>query len=121
MASPADNSSFAHSDTVAEPSNLPRSRYIPAAVRRAVFELDQGGCTFVDSNGRRCSEESYLELHHLQPFALHGAHVTSNLTLRCRAHNALAAEDELGRAFVARKQQSLRHEPLVAQTKTRGS
>src|SRR5258705_942519 len=32
-----------------------KTRYIPAAIRRAVWERDNGQCTFVGSNGRRCA------------------------------------------------------------------
>jgi hypothetical protein len=51
-----------------------RSRAIPAAVRRAVFERDGGACAFVDAQGRRCGCTSGVELHHVVPFAMGGAH-----------------------------------------------
>jgi len=68
-----------------------------------VFERDGARCTFVDSAGRRCRETHYLELHHLRAFAQGGEHHSSNLALRCRAHNALAAEEDFGRDFVEKK------------------
>ena len=68
------------------------SRYIPAAVRRAVYVRDEGRCTFVDSRGRRCSARSKVELHHQQAFARGGPATVDNLTLRCQAHNQLQAE-----------------------------
>jgi hypothetical protein len=80
-----------------------RGRHIPAAVRREVFERDAARCTFVDSAGRRCREAHCLELHHLRAFAQGGEHLSSNLALRCRAHNALAAEEDFGRDFVEKK------------------
>jgi hypothetical protein len=80
-----------------------RGRHIPAAVRRDVFERDAARCTFVDSTGQRCRESHCLELHHLQAFAQGGGHESSNLTLRCRAHNALAAEEDFGRNLVDQK------------------
>ena len=92
-----------------------RVRYVPAAERREVYRRDCGRCTYVDDRGERCSETHYLELHHLQPFARQGAHVASNLTLRCRAHNALAAELDFGPELMAKKHDSLRHESLTAQ------
>ena len=70
----------------------PGSRHIPAAVKRAVWFRDRGQCTFVSKQGRRCKERSFLELHHIQPFALGGEPTTGNITLRCRGHNALEAE-----------------------------
>ncbi|HEX2874190.1 MAG TPA: HNH endonuclease [Polyangiaceae bacterium] len=90
----------------------PRSRYIPAAVRREVFERDDGRCSYVDERGERCCETCYLELHHLQPFASDGPHLASNLTLRCAAHNALAAEEEFGRQLIAERREATRHQAL---------
>lgn len=80
-----------------------RSRYIPAAVRREVFERDAAQCTFVDSAGQRCRETHCLELHHLRAFGLGGEHDAANVALRCRAHNELAAEQDFGRELIASK------------------
>ena len=91
-----------------------RSRYVAAAVRREVYRRDDGCCTYVDARGRRCGEARYLELHHLQPFANGGANVALNLTLRCAAHNALAAETDFGRRLIANRRSSKRHEALAA-------
>ena len=63
-----------------------RSRYVPASVRRAVWERDAGQCAFVGSAGR-CDSTECLEFHHVVPFAARGATEESNLQLRCRAHN----------------------------------
>jgi hypothetical protein len=57
-------------------------------------------CTYVDRTGRRCTETHRLEFHHVRPFALGGAHTAANLTLRCAAHNALAAEEDFGRECI---------------------
>jgi hypothetical protein len=57
----------------------------------------------------------FLELHHLRAYAHGGEHSEDNLTLRCRAHNALAAEEELGRDFVEQRRDSLGHEPFARQ------
>ncbi len=48
----------------------PTSRHIPAAVKRVVHARDQGRCTYVDENGRRCTESEQLEIHHNKPFGL---------------------------------------------------
>ena len=80
-----------------------RGRYVPAAVRRAVWARDGERCTYVDARGQRCRETSGLELHHDAPYALGGPPTESNLRLRCKAHNDLAAEHDFGRDFVARK------------------
>jgi hypothetical protein len=87
-----------------------RGRYVAAADRRAVFERDGRRCSYVDSHGGRCRETRYLELHHLKPFAQGGANLASNLTLRCAAHNALAAEEDFGREHMEQKRAQARHE-----------
>jgi 5-methylcytosine-specific restriction endonuclease McrA len=77
-----------------------RGRHIPAAVRRAVFERDGQHCSYVAATGKRCFETNRLEFHHLKPFAAGGEHAAANLTLRCAAHNALAAEEAFGRGHI---------------------
>jgi hypothetical protein len=75
----------------------PGSRHIPAAVKRAVWFRDRAQCAFVaQPSGRRCKERSFLELHHIQPFALGGEATTGNIALRCRRHNAYEAEAVFG-------------------------
>ncbi|MGQ0548287.1 MAG: hypothetical protein ACT4PY_01260, partial [Armatimonadota bacterium] len=39
------------------------SRHVPAEVKRAVWSRDGGRCAFVADNGRRCTEEAFLEFH----------------------------------------------------------
>jgi hypothetical protein len=80
-----------------------RGRGAAAAVRRAVWKRDGGRCTYVDETGQRCRETSCLELHHEQAYARGGPPTVENLSLRCRAHNALAAEQDFGREFMAQK------------------
>jgi hypothetical protein len=75
----------------------PRSRYIPAAVRRVVWRRDGGQCGFVDQTGRRCTERRGLELHHHEPFGRGGAHDPNTISLRCRTHNAYLAERDYGK------------------------
>ena len=66
------------------------SRHIPAAVRREVWRRDDGRCAFVGRNGR-CTERSFLEFHHVQPYAAGGSATSDNIQLRCRSHNAYEA------------------------------
>jgi len=80
-----------------------RSRYIPAEVRRAVFERDGEQCTFVDERGRRCPETRRLELDHAEGFARGAPHTVDSLRIRCRAHNLGSAERMYGRAFMEEK------------------
>jgi hypothetical protein len=66
------------------------SRHIPASVKRDVWRRDEGRCAY---NGRegRCTERSFLEYHHVQPYAAGGMATPANIELRCRAHNAYEA------------------------------
>jgi hypothetical protein len=90
--------------TLTLPATLPtgtetgrgRGRAIPAAVRRAVFERDGGACAFVDAAGKRCGCTSGVELHHVVPFAMGGAHSAENLRVYCRAHNQRQGERDFG-------------------------
>ena len=66
-----------------------RSRRVPAATRRVVVPRDGGQCTFIATNGRRCTAVLYLEFHHAGvPFARGGGPGADNIALHCRAHNA---------------------------------
>jgi 5-methylcytosine-specific restriction endonuclease McrA len=73
---------------------LTPTRYIPAAVKRAVWHRDGGQCAFVGAG--RCTERGFLEYHHVVPFADGGETTVDNLKLRCRAHNAYEAERWFG-------------------------
>jgi hypothetical protein len=73
------------------------SRHIPASVRRAVFERDGERCVYRDDRGERCRETLGLEIHHRHAHALGGPATLDNVELRCRSHNALAAEEDFGR------------------------
>lgn len=75
----------------------PSSRYVASDVRRRVWYRDGGRCAFVSRGGLRCEERTCLEYHHRRPFAAGGETTLENLELRCRAHNAHAAELWLGR------------------------
>jgi hypothetical protein len=85
-----------------ETDTNPSSRHIPAAVRRLVYEKDAGRCAYRDTYGRRCAKRHELEFHHKNPFALGGDHSPANLTLMCRAHNTLLAEQDYGKEVMAR-------------------
>lgn len=63
------------------------SRHVPSAVKRAVWQRDEGRCAFVGREGR-CHETGFLEFHHVEPYSEGGRTTIENLSLRCRAHNA---------------------------------
>jgi hypothetical protein len=65
-------------------------RYIPSAVRRAVWKRDSGRCAFVGTSGR-CTETGWLEFHHVHPHAEGGRASIENIQLRCHAHNQYEA------------------------------
>jgi hypothetical protein len=92
-----------------------RGRHIPAATRRAVAARDDYRCTYADTSGNRCKETRSLEFHHVVPFAVSCCHDVSNLTLRCAAHNALAAEEDFGRDLVQEMRSDTRHERFSQQ------
>jgi hypothetical protein len=80
----------------------PLSRHIPAEVRRLVYERDGGRCAYRERHGLRCGKRHDLEFHHKHPFARGGDHSPANLTLMCRAHNTLLAEQDYGEDVMAR-------------------
>jgi hypothetical protein len=69
-----------------------QSRHVPRDVTRAVWERDGGQCAFVSSAGRRCTESTFLELHHIQPYAKQGPATVANISLRCWRHNHYEGE-----------------------------
>ena len=77
-----------------------QSRYIPAAVRRAVWDRDGGRCAFVSKDGKRCNSTHRLEVHHIDPHARGGPATVENLSLRCRTHNLYEAELAFGADFM---------------------
>ncbi len=91
---------------LAETDTTPKSRYIPAPVRRVVHERDAGRCTYRDKRGRRCTKRHDLEFHHRKPFGRGGPHSPEVLTLHCKVHNELMAELDYGKEVMARFQRS---------------
>ena len=59
------------------------SRHIPHAVQRTVVARDQLQCTFVSSEGKRCSERGWLQLHHEKPFGRGGPATDDNIRVLC--------------------------------------
>ena len=77
-----------------------KPRYIPASIRREVWERDQGRCTFVATTGHRCEAQATLEYDHIVPVARGGTSTAGNLRLLCRAHNQHVAEQIFGEGFM---------------------
>jgi hypothetical protein len=73
-------------------SSTAPSRHVPREVKRAVWERDAGQCAFVSPTGRRCTERTFLEFHHIQPYAMQGPATVANISVRCWRHNQYEAE-----------------------------
>ena len=73
----------------ARPANANPNRYIPSAVRHAVYMRDQGIC-------QNCGSTRAMEMDHIKPYALGGEHSLENLRLLCRSCNQRSAIDTFG-------------------------
>ena len=94
----------------------PDSRHIPAHVERAVWQRDEGQCAY-EGPAARCHERSFLEFHHVRPWAVGGPPSVENVALRCAAHNAYEADVYFGpirAAMAGRDDDSFRNESGVA-------
>jgi hypothetical protein len=85
-------------------------RYVPAAVKRAVWERDQGRCTWPMGDGKRCGATRRLEFDHDLEVALGGKPTIGNIRILCKGHNLMKAEQHLGRAFMAKFRKERRAE-----------
>jgi hypothetical protein len=75
---------------------------IPAAVKRAVWERDQGRCNWPIDGGGVCGATHRLELDHIVPWAEWGGETEANLRVVCRTHNRLAARKVFGERVMGR-------------------
>jgi hypothetical protein len=63
---------------------------LTAEQKHAVFERDQGCCTHVGLDGKRCNQDRWIEVHHIHPVSRGGTNELSNLTTLCSFHHDLA-------------------------------
>ena len=84
----------------------PGSRDIDAAVERVVRERDDNRCAFIGKSGRRCGATRFVEIHHVEAWALGGGKAVEELSLRCRRHNRYESERIFG-PYKPRKTQEL--------------
>ena len=94
----------------AEPAPKADNRHIPHAVRREVLERDGARCSYVSSDGKRCDQRGFLELHHEEPFGRGGAATVGNIRVVCRSHNQLFAERDYGSGFMRQRMERPRTE-----------
>lgn len=67
-------------------------RYIPARIKRAVWQRDDGRCSWRFPDGAPCGSRDALEFDHFRPFAKGGrSDDARNVRLLCRMHNRAAA------------------------------
>lgn len=75
-----------------------RTRHIPDAVKAQVWERDEGRCTYVGVDGKRCGSTSFIEFdHYPTPWSEGGTNTADNLRLLCQPHNRLVGEKEFGK------------------------
>ena len=68
---------------------LPGRRPLPARVKHEVVLRDENQCTFVSSQGRRCSEKRWLSGHHIKEVSRGGLNEVGNIQLLCSGHHRM--------------------------------
>jgi len=69
------------------PEQTKYTRHIPAPIKLQVILRDNGRCTYQDSQGKRCDQARWIEIHHIKPLSEGGTNTLSNLTTLCAAHH----------------------------------
>jgi hypothetical protein len=69
-------------------------RSLPSPLRTQIFQRDSASCTYKGVNGKICGSESFLQIHHLRPWAQGGNHQPENLQILCAAHHELKHEKD---------------------------
>ncbi|MCC7405956.1 MAG: HNH endonuclease [Bdellovibrionales bacterium] len=70
-----------------QPSVRPPRRPLAAATKHRVYLKFESRCSHIDQRGERCTENKFLEVHHLKPLHLGGDDRLENLTLLCSGHH----------------------------------
>ena len=92
-------------------------RFPSAALRDQVLKRDGFQCSFVSSDGIRCSCTAGLQVDHIRPWAAGGRTAASNLRALCRAHNLMFARRVFGTEKLNRviETRSKRENPVASQ------
>ncbi len=90
---------------VAKPRKTPppsTTDHVPAHMRRAVFERDDGRCQVpVASGGGVCGSTYRVQIGHFPtPRALGGLATLDNLRCECETHNQFQADRDFGKPFM---------------------
>jgi hypothetical protein len=93
-AAPPKLADSASSPAVSPPSK--RSRHVPAAVWRAVWERDHGHCAWPLESGEVCGSTDRIEFDHVEGFARGAATTVDGGRLLCRPHQLAAARQLYG-------------------------
>jgi hypothetical protein len=86
-------------EAAATPAQLPsteRSRRVPAAVWRGVWERDHGCCAWPLENGGVCGSTRQLELDHIKGWALGAETTVHECRILCRFHQDVSARQLYG-------------------------
>ena len=67
----------------------PPRKPIKAESRHEAVARDDGRCSFVGADGKRCDSDRWLHLHHVVPVARGGTDEPTNLVCLCSEHHAL--------------------------------
>jgi hypothetical protein len=78
-----------------KPLPAPGRRPVRISVRHEVVRRHGNQCSFVGSDGRRCSQKRWLALHHKREVAHGGLNTAENLQPLCHAHHALVHQRRL--------------------------
>ena len=82
--------------------------HTPNDTMRQIVARDGLRCTFVGSDGQRCTARKFIQIHHEDPWARGGRETVDNLRILCASHNRLLAEGDFGRELVLDRIQSRR-------------
>jgi len=78
-------------------SSVQKYKRIPlrAAQKHAVFLRDQGRCTHVGMDGKRCNQDRWVDVHHIVLVKDGGTNDPENLTTLCWSHHDLIHQMQL--------------------------
>jgi hypothetical protein len=73
---------------------VPKRIRLAADQKHSVFARDQGRCTHIGQNGRRCDSDRWLQIHHIVEVSRGGSNDPENLTTLCSFHHDLVHQLE---------------------------